>query len=301
MEEKKFKTGFVSIIGRPNVGKSTLLNKLLGTKISIVTPVAQTTRDRIAGIFNSDAGQIIFYDTPGYHTSKKEMNNYMNRIIFSSSKDSDVILFVVPCNEWIGENDRFLLEKIIKFNTPVILVVTKIDLLEKENVEAKEKEWRQLWDGWVDIVKISSPVNKNLDQLIEKVYNSLPYSDIQYYPIEQITDRTNKFIIKELIREEILIKTKQEIPHSSAVLIEKYEDREKTLYINATIFVERNSQKPILIGKSGSKLKSIGTDARIKIQDFLHCKVYLELYIKVKEDWTRSGSLLKKMGYDEIS
>lgn len=296
-----FKSGFVAIVGRPNVGKSSLLNNLIGTKVSIVTNKAQTTRNNIRGILTEkDQYQMVFIDTPGVHNSKSELDRFMNSSAFKSLKEVDVILFLVPADEKIGKNDLLLFKEIQKKVSPKFLVLTKSDLVSKTEMMAKLQEWNNLAnDQFTEILPISNFDKMNLETLKNLILNYLPENEFQFYDENTLTDQSNRFLIREIIRENILIKTGQEIPHSVAILIDVLEEKSDLIQIEATIVVERNSQKGIIIGKQGKKIQDIKYKSKKQISTSLKKPVELDLFVKVKEKWRRSASLVKKMGYDK--
>ncbi|UKS54153.1 GTPase Era [Mycoplasma feriruminatoris] len=296
----KFKSGFVSIIGRPNVGKSTLLNKLIGEKISIVTNKPQTTRNNIRGILTKkDQYQIVFIDTPGVHTTKKQLDKFLNTSALKSTKDVDVILFLAPSDEAIGKNDLFLLKQIQNLDVFKILVITKADSVSKEQLILKASEWSNYQNQFDEIIITSSLTNLNIDKLLELIVNNLSDNDYQFYDDDILTDQSDRFMIKEIIRENILLKTGQEVPHSVAVLVEQLEQTKDQINISAAIIVERQSQKAIIIGKNGVKISDIRYKSKKQIQDLFKKQVNLELFVKVQENWRNSPSLIKKMGYNK--
>ncbi|WFQ90210.1 GTPase Era [Mycoplasma feriruminatoris] len=296
----KFKSGFVSIIGRPNVGKSTLLNKLIGEKISIVTNKPQTTRNNIRGILTKkDQYQIVFIDTPGVHTTKKQLDKFLNTSALKSTKDVDVILFLAPSDEVIGKNDLFLLKQIQNLDVFKILVITKADSVSKEQLILKASEWSNYQNQFDEIIITSSLTNLNIDKLLELIVNNLSDNDYQFYDDDILTDQSDRFMIKEIIRENILLKTGQEVPHSVAVLVEQLEQTKDQINISAAIIVERQSQKAIIIGKNGVKISDIRYKSKKQIQDLFKKQVNLELFVKVQENWRNSPSLIKKMGYNK--
>ena len=299
MYNKDFKSGFVGIIGRPNVGKSTFLNKVMSQKLAIVTSKAQTTRNKIQGIYTTDKEQIIFVDTPGIHRTNHELGKIMNQTAYDALDGMDVILYFVDARYPISETDQSILESLKKQNNPVILVLNKVDLvtdekLLKENIET----FKQLYDfsGGITIsAEHGYCVDKLLDMIIERLDNGP-----MYYPEDQILDQPERFVAAEIIREKILLKTNEEVPHSVAVVIESFKEAKKNkdlVEINAVIIVERPSQKKIIIGAGGSKIKEIGTAARKDISKFLGNKVYLELFVKVIPNWRNQKSYLKEFGY----
>ncbi|QVJ95851.1 GTPase Era [Mycoplasma mycoides] len=295
-----FKSGFVSIIGRPNVGKSTLLNKLIGEKISIVTNKPQTTRNNIRGILTKkDQYQIVFIDTPGVHTSKKQLDKFLNTSALKSTKDVDVILFLAPSDEAIGKNDLFLLKQIKNLDVFKILVITKADNVTKEQLILKANEWSSYQDQFDEIIITSSITNLNIEKLLELIVNNLSDNDYQFYDDDILTDQSDRFMIKEIIRENILLKTGQEVPHSVAVLVEHLEQNENEINISCAIIVERQSQKSIIIGKNGVKISDIRYKSKKQIQALFKKCINLELFVKVQENWRNSPSLIKKMGYNK--
>ena len=296
MTNKKFKSGFVSIIGRPNVGKSTLLNNFLGMKLAIVSPRAQTTRNRIQGIYTTENEQIIFIDTPGIHKPKTELGNVMNEFAYSALDGTDLILLLVDASSEIGDGDKFIIEQLGKVKIPVILVLNKVDLVTdteklKTNIESYKAAYK-----FAGGITISATEGFNVENLKNMIVDHLEYGPM-YYPEDQLLDLPERFVVAEIIREKVLLKTKEEIPHSVAVTIESFKEKKNLLEINATIIVERPTQKMIIIGKNGQMIKSIGTDARIDIVKFLGQKVYLELFVKVEANWRNNKKYLKEFGY----
>ncbi|UZK63890.1 GTPase Era [Mycoplasma mycoides subsp. capri] len=295
-----FKSGFVSIIGRPNVGKSTLLNKLIGEKISIVTNKPQTTRNNIRGILTKkDQYQIVFIDTPGVHTTKKQLDKVLNTSALKSTRDVDVILFLAPSDEPIGKNDLFLLKQIQNLDVFKILVITKADNVTKEQLILKANQWSAYQDQFDEIIITSSITNLNIEKLLELIVNNLSDNDYQFYDDDILTDQSDRFMIKEIIRENILLKTGQEVPHSVAVLVEHLEQNENEINISCAIIVERQSQKSIIIGKNGVKISDIRYKSKKQIQALFKKHINLELFVKVQENWRNSPSLIKKMGYNK--
>lgn len=293
-----YKSGFVSIIGRPNVGKSTLLNKILGQKIVITSDKPQTTRKRIRGIYTSDKGQIIFVDTPGVHKPKHKLGEFLLEEAKIAVPDSDVVLFLVDGREKAGTGDKWIAENLLNIDKPIIIAFNKIDKIKSlEDREEIISSYKLLFvEKPVTILKISALTGRNVDDLIKNIYRKLPKGP-QYYPDEEVTDQNTRSIAEETIREKILTNTREEIPHSVLVQIDSYEDTEKLVKIIASIFVEQDSQKGIVIGKNGSMLKKIGSEARIELEELVSKKVFLELFVKVKKDWRKKDSLLKEFGY----
>ncbi|KAB3535359.1 GTPase Era [Alkaliphilus pronyensis] len=292
-----FKSGFVSIIGRPNVGKSTLLNQLIGEKIAIISDKPQTTRNKIQCVYTDKDYQIVFLDTPGIHKPKHKLGEYMVKVAEDTLKEVDVILFVVDEGTKIGPGDRFIIDQLESIKTPIILVMNKIDKMKQEEFNQLYHEYNSI-GIFHDIIGISALAGANLNSLITKIAELLPEGP-QYFPADMITDQPERQIIAEIIREKILLYTEQEIPHGVAVEVSMMKEREKKdiIDIHATIYCERKTHKGIIIGKGGRKLKGIGKSAREDIEKLLGSKIYLELWVKVKEDWRNSGSVLKGFGY----
>lgn len=299
MKQKVFKSGFVSIIGRPNVGKSTLLNNVLKTKVAIVTHKAQTTRNRIQGIYTTENEQIIFVDTPGIHKSFNALGENMNQTAFDSIDGMDLGIFLVDATMSFSDLDQQIIEKLKDKKLNFILVINKID---KISDQSKIKELISKYTNLMnfkEIVEISAEKNINVDKLLNIIVDNLEEGP-QYYPEDQLMDQPERFMVAEIIREKILLTTSQEIPHSVAVEIESFKNDLKNpnlININATIVVERQSQKKIIIGDKGSKIKNIGMLARKDIANFLGNKVYLELFVKVEADWRNRVHYLKQYGY----
>lgn len=300
---KNFKSGFIAIVGRPNVGKSTILNQMLDQKVAIVTSKAQTTRNRIQGIYTNEDVQMIFIDTPGIHKPKNELGNFMNQAAFSSLEGIDLVLFVVDGSEAMGSGDSFVLENLKKVKAPIILVVNKVDLLQnKEEVLVQNIDSYKQAFNFSGGITLSASNGFNIDKLKEMIIERLDNGPM-YYPEDQLLDQPERFVVAELIREKVLLTTQDEVPHSVAVTIESFKEKANGMIeILADIVVERPSQKKIIIGKNGSKIKEIGTLARKDIVNFLGSKVYLELFVKVETDWRNKASRLKEYGYraDEV-
>ncbi len=293
------KSGFVAIVGRPNVGKSTLLNTILNNKVAIVTAKAQTTRNRIQGIYNDNEAQIVFMDTPGIHKAHHEMGKFMNKVALSTTKAADVILFLAPVNEHIGDNDRYIIKVLEERGVPIILVVTKIDLVSKGYLMVKIAEWEKVHNFTV-VIPISALKHENVPKLLTLLKDHLTEGP-QYYPDDMLTDQPEKFLIREIIREKILFLTEDEIPHSVAILIDKVDEQRTLLKIMASICVERDSQKGIVIGKNGRLIKEIGTQARLELEQILGTKIFLELFVKVVEKWRDKPSMIARLGYNKES
>lgn len=288
------KAGFVSIIGKPNVGKSTLMNALVGEKLSIITPKAQTTRHRILGIVNEEDSQIVFSDTPGIIKPRYGLQDSMMNFVKGALSDADLILFVTDINEQHDEND--VLEKIINTTIPMIVLINKIDGATQEQVEEKQAYWQELLKP-KHIYAISALHKYNLDGIMERILEYLPVHP-PYYDKGDLTDKTQRFFVSEIIREKIFNNYQKEIPYSTEVVITSFKEEEKITRISAEIIVERDSQKNILIGKSGAMLKKVGTEARKDIEKFLDQKVFLETFVKVLPDWRSKKNYLKSFGYE---
>jgi len=295
--KKKFmshKAGFVSIIGKPNVGKSTLMNALIGEKLSIITPKAQTTRHRILGIVNEEDYQIVFSDTPGVIKPKYGLQDAMMHSVNGALSDADLLLFVTDINEQYDEND--VLEKILNTTIPMIVLINKIDNATQEQVDEKSAFWQEKLNP-KHIFAISALHKYNLDGIMEMLLDNLPEHEA-YYDKEELSDRSQRFFVSEIIREKIFTNYQKEIPYSTEVVITAFKEEEKITRISAEIIVERDSQKNILIGKGGAMLKKVGTEARKDIEKFLDQKVFLETFVKVLPDWRSKKNYLKSFGYE---
>lgn len=297
--DKTFKSGFITIIGRPNAGKSTFLNQILKQKIAIISDKPQTTRNKIQGIYNTTGAQMVFIDTPGVHKPKHKLGEVLNQIALNALREVDITLFMISGNESLSSGNRYIMEHLKNLKQPVFLIINKIDLMTKEEIFKSIDLYQKEFD-FKEIIPISALNNDNVNHLLELIEKYLPNGP-QYYPIDAVTDHPERFIIGELIREKVLMKTREEIPHSVAVVIDQIKKAENGNVIDvlATIIVERPSQKGILIGKGGSMLKDIGTLARKDIQNLLGSKVYLELWVKVIKDWRNRKHLLNEFGYKE--
>ena len=296
---KNFKSGFVAIIGRPNVGKSTLLNQILGQKIVITTDKAQTTRKRIKGILTTAEGQIVFIDTPGVHKPLNKFGEFLLDEAKVSVPDADLVIFLVDGSDPAGRGDNWIVENILnKCQSPILLVLNKLDKVKNPlKIEENLLTYKTLFEKNIPTVKISALTGRNKDTLIENIMKKLP-EGVALYPEDVVTEETMREVASEIVREKILINTKEEIPHSVAVLIEKYEENEKIDRIYASIYCETKSQKGILIGKGGSLLKIIGTEARLELEKIVEKKVYLELNVKIEKDWRKNNKSLKAFGYE---
>ncbi|MFN4234744.1 MAG: GTPase Era [Bacteroidia bacterium] len=288
------KSGFVNIIGNPNVGKSTLMNALVGERLSIITSKAQTTRHRILGIVSGDDFQIVYSDTPGILKPQYKLHEGMMQFVKTALIDADVILFVTDVFEKDVNNPE-ILERVQKTSIPVILIINKIDQASVEKIEELKNYWQTLLPK-AEIIAISALQKINTDTVIEKIKQYLPEGE-PYFPKDQLTDKPERFFVAEIIREKIFLNYKKEIPYSCEVVIESYKEEPDIVKINAVIFVARESQKPILIGENGKAIKKVGTEARKEIEEFIQQKVFLELTVKVSKDWRNNENLLKRYGY----
>ncbi len=296
-ENNNKKVGFVSIIGRPNVGKSTLMNHLIGQKIAITSNKPQTTRNRIQTVYTSEVGQIVFVDTPGIHKSKNKLGDYMVNVATNSMKDVDALLWLVEPTTYIGAGEKSIIEQLKKVkDTPIILVINKLDTIKKAEVLEVIDTYRKEFD-FADIIPVSARKGGNLDELLDVIFKYMPYGTL-FYDEDTVTDQPERQIVAELIREKALRLLDEEIPHGVAVAIDSMKFDKKLCHIDATIVCEKDSHKGIIIGKQGSMLKKIGSMARPDIEDMLQCKVYLQLWVKVKKDWRDSDFLMKNFGYN---
>ena len=297
MDEKKdYKSGFVALIGRPNVGKSTLLNFLVGQKVAIMSPQPQTTRNKISGIYTDDQEQIVFIDTPGIHKPKNKLDDFMDKSSYSALDEVDVVLFMVE-PEPAGKGDQYIAELLKKIKKPVFLVINKIDKVHPDKLLSIIDSYKNLGD-FAEIVPISASQGNNVSELIKTIAKYLPECP-QFYDADQLTDRPEYFIVAELIREQVLKLTHEEVPHATAVVVDRMRDHEGgKLQIEATIYVERPGQKGIIIGKKGQMLKQIGIAARQEIEALLGEKVNLRLWVKVQKNWRSDPAFLKSIGYN---
>ena len=298
-DTKEFKSGFVTLIGRPNVGKSTLMNHLIGQKIAITSKKPQTTRNRIETVYTCDEGQIVFLDTPGIHTAKNKLGEYMVDVAEKTLKEVDVILWLVEPSNFIGAGERHIAEILEKVNAPVILIINKTDTVEKDKILEFIDTYRKLFQ-FAEIIPCSALRRQNTDDIIPSIFKYLPYGP-QFYDEDTITDQPMRQIVAEIIREKALYALNEEIPHGIAVVIDQMKDRPngKIVDIDATIICERDSHKGIIIGKQGAMLKKIGSNARYELEQMLEQKVNLKLWVKVKKDWRDSDFLVKNFGYDK--
>ena len=294
-----FKSGFVAILGRPNVGKSTFLNHVMGQKIAIMSDKAQTTRNKIMGIYTTDQEQIVFIDTPGIHKSKTALGDFMVESAYSTLREVDTVLFMVSADEKRGKGDDMIMERLKVAKVPVILVINKIDKVHPNQLLSQIDDYRKQMD-FKDVVPISALQGHNVSHLVDILSENLE-EGFQYFPADQITDHPERFLVSEMIREKVLLLTREEIPHSVAVVIDSMKRDEETdkVHIRATIMVERDSQKGIIIGKGGSMLKKIGSLARRDIELMLGDKVFLETWVKVKKNWRDKKLDLADFGYNK--
>lgn len=296
-KDTHFKSGFVAVVGRPNVGKSTLINALIGDKIVIVSDKAQTTRNRIVCVYMDEKKQIVFMDTPGIHKPKHKLGEFMVKAAVDSLKEVEAVLFLVAGNEKRGPGDNFIIEQLKNVNVPVFLVINKIDTLSKEEILAVIVEYQNLYP-FEGIIPISALEKDNIQEVLQVLEQVLPEGP-QYFPEDMITDQPERLIIADIVREKILLKTREEIPHAIAVDVDEMKQRpDGTTYIRATIYCERDSQKGIIIGKKGSMLRELGAEARTDVERLLATKVYLDLWVKVKKDWRNKSGMLSEFGYE---
>ena len=295
--KENFKSGFVAIIGRPNVGKSTLMNHLIGQKIAITSKKPQTTRNKIQTVYTCEDGQIIFLDTPGIHKAKNKLGEYMVTVAERTLSEVDVILWLVEPTTFIGAGEQHIAEQLRKTKTPIILVINKIDMVKREEILAFIDTYRKEYD-FAEIVPVSARTGDNTDELVKVILNYLPYGP-QFYDEDTVTDQPERQIVAELIREKALHCLNEEIPHGIAVAIDQMKMNKKVCHIDATIICERDSHKGIIIGKQGSMLKKIGSTARYEIERLLDCKVNLKLWVKVQKNWRDSDYMMKNFGYRE--
>lgn len=290
-----YKSGFVTLIGRPNVGKSTLMNHLIGQKIAITSNKPQTTRNRIQTVLTTEEGQIVFVDTPGIHKAKNKLGEYMVNVAERTLNEVDVVVWLVEPSTFIGAGEKHIIEQLKKVKTPVILVINKVDMVKREEVFAFIDVYQKQYD-FAAIVPVSARTGENTDELVKVLFQYLPYGP-QFYDEDTITDQPQRQIVAEIIREKALHALNEEIPHGIAVAIDRMEFKRKLVNIDATIICERDSHKGIIIGKQGAMLKKIGSNARFEIEKMLEMQVNLKLWVKVKKDWRDSDFLIKNFGY----
>ena len=295
--KENYKSGFVTLIGRPNVGKSTLMNTLIGQKVAITSNKPQTTRNRIRTVLTTEEGQIVFVDTPGIHKAKNKLGEYMVTIARNSLDDVDEALWLVEPSTFIGAGERHIIEQLKKINTPVVLVINKIDMVKKEEVLACIDAYRKEYD-FAEIVPVSARSGENTKELLGVIMQYLPYGP-QFYDEETVTDQPERQIVAELIREKALHCLEEEIPHGMAVAIDRMKMHNKVMHIDATVICERDSHKGIIIGKQGAMLKKIGSTARFEIERMLGCRANLKLWVKVQKNWRDSDYMMKNFGYTD--
>lgn len=292
------KSGFVSLVGRPNVGKSTLLNSLLERKIAITSNVSGTTRNIIQGIYNDDDSQIIFIDTPGIHKPQNKLGTMMNRKAYTMADDVDIVLFLIDVEKGFGKGDAFILERLKELHKPVILLMNKVDRIKKEKLLELINEYKDLYD-FTEIIPISALKGDNVQDIIDTLKKYLD-DGVRYYSEEEITNVSTNFLLAELVREKVLYFTKEEVPHSVTCLVEEYNEEEASVHLRVLIIVDRANLKKIIIGKNGAMLKKIGTFARIDMEEFLGKKVFLETYVKTIDNWKDREKYLTEFGLNEL-
>lgn len=299
MENNDYKSGFAALIGRPNVGKSTLLNQLLGQKVAIMSDKPQTTRNRIQGVYTEERGQIVFIDTPGIHKPKHRLGDFMSKTAVTTLREVDIILFLVDAEAGMGKGDEFIMDRLSGVETPVYLIINKIDLVHPDKLLPLIDSYMKK-HAFTEVIPVSAKDGNNVEALVTQVFERLEAGP-QFYPEDQVTDHPERFLMSEMIREKVLHLTHEEIPHSVAVEIEQIKKREtsETIYVGAVVVVERSSQKGIIIGKQGKMLKEIGKLARQDIETMLGSKIFLEIWVKVEEDWRNKPKQLRGFGYDQ--
>ncbi|MFD1466184.1 GTPase Era [Lapidilactobacillus mulanensis] len=293
----EFKSGFVALLGRPNVGKSTLMNRMIGEKVAIMSPKAQTTRNKIQGVITDDDAQVVFLDTPGIHKPKNDLDQYMDKAAFSALNEVDIAIYMTSADDKIGPGDRYILNELASLKTPLFLVINKIDLVHPDDLLTQITAFQDE-ANFAEVIPLSATQGNNVDELMTEIKKYLPAGP-KYYPDDQLTDHPEYFIVSELIREKILEFTRDEVPHSTAVVVEDMNTRQQgKLVINAIIYVDRDSQKGIVIGKGASMLKKIGIGARREIEALLGEKVNLKLQVSVQRNWRDNPLFLARAGYN---
>ena len=296
--DKKFHSGFAALVGRPNVGKSTLMNALLGEKISIVSAHAQTTRNKITGVWNGDNSQVVFLDTPGMHKPQSKLGEAIRQSTMDALDEVDMIVFLCAYNDPLGAGDRYILSLLKDRKVPVILALSKTDLISKEEVLKKIVQYSRIYP-FAEIIPLSAKTGENLDELMKCVVKYMPEGP-KYFPDDMVTDQPERNIVQEIVREKLLTRTRDEVPHAIGVFTEEFSERDNgKVYIRCTIYVERDSQKRIIIGKKGSVLKAAGQEAREEIQSLIGAPVFLDLWVKVSKDWKNKDYILRELGYKE--
>ena len=297
-ENTGFRSGFAALVGRPNVGKSTLLNALLGEKVSIVSSHAQTTRNKITGVWNGDNAQVVFLDTPGMHKPQSKLGEAIRQSTIDALDEVDLIVFLCACDDPLGAGDRYILSLLKDRKVPVILALSKTDLIPKDAVLKKIVQYSRIYN-FAEIIPLSAKTGENLDELMKCIVKYLPEGP-KYFPDDMVTDQPERNIVQEIVREKLLIRTRDEVPHAIGVYTEEFSERENgKVYIRCTIYVERESQKRIIIGKKGSVLKAAGQEAREEIQNLIGAPVFLDLWVKVAKDWKNKDYILRELGYKE--
>ncbi len=298
MTEQKFHSGFVALVGRPNVGKSTLMNALLGEKISIVSHHAQTTRNKITGVWNGKNSQVVFLDTPGMHKPESKLGEVIRQNTIDALDEVDLVVFLCSCVDPLGAGDRYILSLLKDRKSKVVLVLSKTDLISKEDILKKIIQYNKIYE-FEEIVPLSAKTGENLDALMKVVEKHLPEGP-KYFPDDMVTDQPERNIVQEIVREKLLLRTREEVPHAIGVYTEEFTEKPNgKVYIRCTIYVERESQKRIIIGKKGTVLKEAGSDAREEIQNLIGAPVFLDLWVKVNKDWKNKDYILRELGYKE--
>ena len=292
------KSGFVSLVGRPNVGKSTLLNSILERKIAITSNVSGTTRNIIQGIYNDDEAQIVFIDTPGIHKPQNKLGTLMNKKAYTMADDVDIVLFLVDVSKGYGKGDNFILERLKELNKPVILVMNKVDTIKKDKLLELINQYKDLYD-FTEIVPLSALKGDNVVELIKTIKKYLN-EGMKYYSDDEVTNVSRNFMLSEMVREKVLRLTKDEVPHSVTCLVEEYNEEENSVHLRVLVIVDRDNLKKIIIGKNGQMLKEIGTKARIDMEEFLGKKVFLETYVKTIDNWKDREKYLTEFGFNEL-
>jgi len=292
------KSGFVSLVGRPNVGKSTLLNSILERKIAITSNVSGTTRNIIQGIYNDDEAQIVFIDTPGIHKPQNKLGTLMNKKAYTMADDVDIVLFLVDVSKGYGKGDNFILERLKELNKPVILVMNKVDTIKKDKLLELINQYKDLYD-FTEIVPLSALKGDNVVELIKTIKKYLN-EGMKYYSDDEVTNVSRNFMLSEMVREKVLRLTKDEVPHSVTCLVEEYNEEENSVHLRVLVIVDRDNLKKIIIGKNGQMLKEIGTKARIDMEEFLGKKVFLETYVKTIDNWKDREKYLTEFGLNEL-
>lgn len=298
MAEEKFHSGFVALVGRPNVGKSTLMNAVLGEKVSIVSAHAQTTRNKITGVWNGKNSQVVFLDTPGMHKPQSKLGQVIRQSTVDALDEVDVIVFICACNDPIGAGDRYILSLLKDKKVPVVLVLSKIDLIKKDMLLKKIGQYSKIYP-FSEIIPLSARSGENLKEFTTVLERYLPEGP-KYFPDDMVTDQPERNIVQEIVREKLLLRTREEVPHAIGVFTEEFSERENgKVYIRCTIYVERDSQKRIIIGRKGTLLKEAGQEAREEIQNLIGAPVFLDLWVKVSRDWKNKDYILRELGYKE--